>query len=107
MSGEGGDSDDFGVIEVGVEAVHPLGLSLAGRRMDIGPYLIIRYFYSDVVFERIGSPAIGIDSQIELGLSLGTIEEIRFLGVKMPRLGLAYRFGDGLTSWRINFGFPF
>ena len=28
-------------------------------------------------------------------------------GFKMSRLGLSYRFGGALTSWRINFGFPF
>lgn len=107
VSGEEGEADDFGLIEVGVEAQHPLPMSLSGRRMNVGPYVTLRYFCSDLVFERIGGPAIGIDGQVELGVSLGTEEPLRVLGVKLPRLGVAYRFGDGLESWRINFGFPF
>ena len=107
VSAERGGSDDFGAIEMGVEALFPLRAALAGRRLDLGPYVILRYFYSDVVFDRIGAPAIEIDGQVELGASLGTREELRVLGVKLPRLGLAYRFGDGIEAWRINFGFPF
>jgi hypothetical protein len=107
VSGEEGGSDDYGVVEVGVEAVSPLRASLAGRRLTVGPYVILRFFYSDLVFERVGAAAIEIDNQVELGASVGTEEALRVLGVKLPRLGLAYRFGDGLESWRINFGFPF
>lgn len=107
VSAEDGDSDDFGVAELGAEWLYPLPASVAGRRLDLGPYLILRYFYSDLVFERLDAPAIEIDAQAELGVSLGTEEPIRFMGVKLPRFGFAYRFGGGLESWRINFGFPF
>jgi hypothetical protein len=107
VTGEEGGSDDYGAIEVGFESIHPLPASLAGRQLDLGPYVIFRYFYSDLVFERLGAPAIAIEGQIELGMSLGTQEPLRLWGIQLPRLGLAYKFGDGLTAWRINFGFPF
>ena len=28
-------------------------------------------------------------------------------GMELPRIGLAYRWGDGLSAVRLNFGFPF
>jgi hypothetical protein len=28
-------------------------------------------------------------------------------GIRVPRFGVSYRFGDGIDAWRVVFGFPF
>jgi len=48
-----------------------------------------------------------VDSQLEVGITVGTSPRVVLWGRQLPRLGLAYRWGDGLSSFRLNFGFPF
>jgi hypothetical protein len=39
--------------------------------------------------------------------SFGAAEPATLWIFKIPRIGVSYGFGDGLTGVRANFGFPF
>ena len=45
--------------------------------------------------------------QWELGITFGTERTVYFWKVPVPRIGFGYRFGDGLSIFRLVFGAPF
>jgi hypothetical protein len=45
--------------------------------------------------------------QYEVGFTLGATEPLRVWGIKLPRVGFGYRFGEGLSVYRVVFGSPY
>jgi hypothetical protein len=43
------------------------------------------------------------------GVDVGSLKPITLwiFEIEKPRLGVSYRFGDGLSGVRVQFGFPF
>jgi hypothetical protein len=48
-----------------------------------------------------------VSNQFEFGISVGSATPFKLWILENPRIGVSYRFGDGLTGVRVNFGFPF
>jgi hypothetical protein len=67
----------------------------------------IRRNFIDAVFERDGLGPLEIRATNELGLSFGTTPSLTVWSIRLPRLGLGYRWGSGVRGIRLNFGFPF
>jgi hypothetical protein len=105
-SGRGGETNDFMVWELGGEASIPLGFEMWRNPADLAGYAIIRRF-SGLEFDLPGDDTASIERQWELGLTIGTEPRHEVWGIRLPRFGVGYRFGDGLPGWRIVFGFPF
>jgi hypothetical protein len=100
-------TDDFTRLRVGVTARRPFDVAGNGRRAD---YLV--YGFADAFLDTPESPLNGEeggggDTQLELGVTFGATEPIRLWRVPLPRIGLGYRFGDGLSVYRLVFGAPF
>ena len=99
-------SDDFTRLRLGTTARRAFDVAAQGRRAD---YLI--YGFVDVFPDLPESALNGEDGsgdpQFELGVTLGTTEPVRVLGIALPRVGLGYRFGNGLSAYRLVFGGPF
>jgi hypothetical protein len=99
-------SDDFTRLRLGTTARRAFDVAGQGRRAD---YLI--YGFVDVFPDLPESALNGEDGsgdpQFELGVTLGTTEPVRVLGIALPRVGLGYRFGNGLSAYRLVFGGPF
>lgn len=107
FTAEEGSYDDFGALDLGVEARDSLGVCLAGRELDLG-YFLAAYLYSDTLdFVSNGTGRFEFGSQFEIGFTVGTREPWRVGGLLMPRLGASYRFGQGAPAFRIVFGAPF
>ena len=70
-------------------------------------YAVVRRFLPSVELSSIGDRSVEIDDQYELGLTFGTDPAPSLFGLALPRLGIAYRWGEGLSQWRFNLGFPF
>lgn len=100
-------SEEVSLIEAGVDFRYQLGTAFGGRRFDSSVFFIARHFLSGLVFERLGQQPIELREQFEVGVTFGTEPRLRFLGIRLPRIGLSHRFGDGLAAYRLNFGFPF
>lgn len=103
---DGGGSDGFGTLEAGVDVLRPLGVSLGDHAVDASVFLIARRFF-DLEFVRPTGDVAQVEYLYEVGVTFGTEPRFTLWKFKMSRLGLSYRFGGPLTSWRINFGFPF
>lgn len=101
-----GVADDFGEALAGLDARRPVGLTLAGNQVDFGIYYIRREFI-DAVFESAAGGTVDVASTNELGFSFGTTPATSLWSVKLPRIGLGYRWGQGVRGVRLNFGFPF
>jgi len=101
-----GVDDDLTTGEIGVEAAFGLGFDVAGATAVGSVYAIGRRF-DDLEFRLPDLDTFHVAWQYEVGLGFGTDPPHRVLGVALPRIGLGYRFGDGLEGWRLSFGFPF
>jgi hypothetical protein len=100
-------SDDFTRLQLGVTARRPFDPAGDGRRAD---YLL--YGFTDLFLDAAestlnGDPGTGDDPQFELGVTFGTTETIRIWQIPLPRIGVGYRFGNGLSIYRLVFGAPF
>ena len=100
-------TDDFTRLRLGVTARRPFDIAGYGRRAD---YLV--YGYTDLFLDTPDSPLNGEedeggDAQFEFGVTFGTTEPLRLWRIPLPRIGLGYRFGDGLSVYRLVFGTPF
>lgn len=96
-------------VEAGVESRRPLSVEIAGEEADGGVYLLAEW-YPDQPEQPVVRSAEGSSNlpfQAEVGVTFGTVEPIRLWGMPLPRVGLAYRFGEGLSVYRLVFGAPF
>jgi hypothetical protein len=100
-------TDDFTRFRVGTTARRPFDTLRTGRRPDFETYGFI-----EAVLDPPGGPANsrpegGEAMQYEVGFTLGATEPLRVLGIKLPRVGFGYRFGEGLSVYRVVFGSPY
>lgn len=99
-------ADDFGEVLLGLDARHPLGFTLSGNGADLSLYFIRRQ-YIDAIIERSGDDPLEIVATNEIGVTFGTTPKTKLWFVKLPRIGLGYRWGHNVRGIRLNFGFPF
>jgi len=100
-------SSDFGSFVTGIDARHPLGFNVGGHQVDVSLYAA-NYLYSNLEFRRFRVDPIDVVVQYETGVTFGTTTVPGHWIFRLaPRLGLGYRFGDGLSVMRLVLGMPF
>jgi hypothetical protein len=102
---ETGRSDDSVIFETSVQARRPLGFEIARREVDVGLYGIVDLYFDDAAFP-FRPQGSSNTAQYEIGLTLGTVDPVRWWKIKLPRLGAGYRFGSGVSSARLVIGLP-
>ena len=100
-------STNFGVLQNGVEVRHPLGFDVKGFVPDVGVSFIYYYFFPSAKFSLPGESPLEVSNQFEFGINIGSATPTKLWFLNNPRIGVSYRFGDGLTGVRAQFGFPF
>lgn len=95
---------DYTTIELGLDAQTPLGVALGKHRLRGGGYAIVRYFPDLELPETV---LFDVGRTYEVGLSVAGSPELAIFKLKLPWIGIGYRFGDLFTGYRINFSFPF
>jgi len=100
-------TDDFTRFRIGTTARRPFDTQRSDRRADFESYGLI-----EVVSDPPGGPASsrprgGEAMQYEVGFTLGATEPLLLWRIKLPRVGFGYRFGEGLSVYRIVFGSPY
>jgi len=104
--------DDYALLVNGVELTRPLPARVRGRRLDAAPYAALRW-YADAPKVPVltgGGTAVAREVarvQAEFGVTFGTVEPLRIGRVRLPRLGVGYRFGEDLSVFRLVIGDPF
>jgi hypothetical protein len=104
----GSEQEAYATFDTGVEVRHPLGFTWRDITPDVGVFFVHYYFTPPATFARVGGTPLEVSNQFEFGLTVGSATPFKLLGViDSPRVGVSYRFGDGLTGVRVSFGFPF
>jgi len=97
---------DFGELLLGFDARHPLPFTIGGSQGDISGYCIRRQWV-DAFIARDEAEPLEVRYTNELGFTFGTTPRVRLWFVRLPRVGLGYRWGPNVKGIRLNFGFPF
>ena len=93
--------DELGSIGIKLGGRHPTPFAPRGRRIDLGAYGKAEYFFIEA--ELLDGQQ-SVDSQFEVGMSMGTVEASRIWRIPLPRLSVGYTFGDHLTGIRVGLG---
>ncbi len=96
--------DAMVMAETAFSASHLFG-SGGGGQADYAPYFVWRVYFGGV-----DEPLPGEDpntlGQYEAGMTFGSRDPVRLWKIPVPRLGVAYLFGNDLAAVRIVFGTP-
>lgn len=107
-----GLADDFLRLETAYEVRRPIPGALGSRRLDAGAFVANYVYFDSAGFfrfpERSRAASDGIKGDAntvlwEIGVTFG-IEPAKWAGVPIPRIGVSYRFGDDLSTWRVVLG---
>lgn len=100
-------TDDFTRLTVGATARRAFDTSRSGRRADFLGYGLMEVFTDSPAGPADARPDTGGQTQIEVGVTFGTTEKLKIWGIPLPRVGFGYRFGDGLSVYRLVLGSPY
>ena len=94
--------------ELGLERMFEPRFSMGGEPISLGLYGLAHHNFTTVRLRELDLSETTLRrTALELGFSVGTVDQVKVLGITLPRLGISYRMSGEFTSWRINFGFPF
>lgn len=99
--------DDFAFFETGVDLRRGMGTRLGGLELDGGLFAMNYIYFLSPHIVRNNPEAIDMKTEWELGMTFGTVEPWKIIGIRMPRIGLSYRFGTGVDAIRFIIGNPF
>jgi hypothetical protein len=102
-----GKSETYSAVQAGIEIRRPLGFAIGPLRPDLGLYAAYYYYPKPLEFTRFLENPLRVSNQGEVGFSIGSAKPFEMLWFQNPRIGLGYVFGNGLTVYHVNFGFPF
>ncbi len=104
---DNGESDGFASLATGLDVVYPLRFELGSAQAGIGTYFIYHLYLDDPKFAVSQDQSTTLDDEYEIGLAVVPDSSFRLLGIRLQRLGLAYRFGNELDAVRLVTDFPF
>ncbi|MBL6080053.1 hypothetical protein JMJ56_18690 [Belnapia sp. T18] len=102
-----GQREDYWSLQAAVEIRRPLQRRIGDLVPDVGLYVAEYYYPKALRFDRYLRSPLRVTNQTEIGFSIGSSEPARIFGIANPRIGASVIFGDGLTVYHVNFGFPF
>jgi hypothetical protein len=96
----------------GLDARFRTSMSLRGETVDYGPYALSEWYPKRPTVPASSSGQPIAAAQWELGVTVGTVNTAylcmaSICKVPLPRIGLGYRFGEGLSIFRLVFGSAF
>lgn len=104
LSGRNGPLGDWGNLEVAVELRRSFGQPRERARFMGGLYLQGRHFWDPVEISIPGITTDYVYDQLEVGVSLGTDEPYKLLGITLPRVFVGYFVSKELRGVRFHFG---
>jgi hypothetical protein len=96
---------EYATLTARMDARYPLGFTIGGSTPDVGGYFEPGFFPNSLSFTNADGSRTSIQKQYEVGITLGFRDLApRIWFFRVPRLGLGYRYGDGLTGMQIRIG---
>ena len=103
-SKSGVGDDDVGALLATFDVLHPLPFKLGQYQPDMSAYIQYGYFFEEALLGRPDADPFSVDRQYEVGLTLGSIPRVKILFIRLSRIQVGYRWGNGLTGIRIRLG---
>lgn len=100
-------NEGWGRFKTVLEARHPLPFSIQGKGARIGGYFLNNLYFGNLDFVKANGRKITVDTEFELGATLGTAERLEWWILKIQGIGLGYRWGENISAVRFFIGFPF
>lgn len=100
-------TDDFTRLRIGTTARRPFDTAGIGRRPDFLAYGFVELYTDSPATPADGERTRGGGVHFEVGLTFGATERLRLWRIPLPRIGLGYGFGNGLSVYRLVFGSPY
>jgi len=97
------DEDVLGLLLKG-DVLHPLWFDIGSYRPDVSVYGQVRQYLDGLELPIAGGDSLVIDRQYELGITFGTEPQLSLGFIRLSRLHVAYRWGEGLHGIRILLG---
>ena len=95
-----GPDDSFSSFDTGLDIRFPLGIMVRGKESYLSCYGVNYHFFEEVVVVDSDKIPIRVDTQWEVGTTFGTDPSWKLWFFELSRVGLGYRFGDGLHAIR-------
>ena len=97
------EEEGFGKFLTDLEYRIPLSWTVGGKRMAVGPFVKAVWLFDALEIGGILDDEKTIRARYEVGFKIGAENRERIWRIPVPRLGLSYRFGQGVTSVRFIF----
>ncbi len=101
------DNNDFSRLETGLNLQFPLPYKAWQRDTAMSVYYLNHLYFNRLEFFRFHEQPAEVRSQNEVGLTFDTFPDMKLAGAAFSRIGLGYRFGNGVHAIRLTFGLPF
>ena len=101
-SGDG--DDDVGAAFITLDVLRPLPFDIGGVVPDVSIYGQYGYFFEEALLRGPADEPVEIDRQYEVGFTLGSEPQVELWFIRLSRLHVGYRWGDGLSGIRIRIG---
>jgi hypothetical protein len=99
--------DDFGVFESGLDFRRLFHYRIAGYDLDWSIFAINTIYLISPHLVNINPQPLDLQTAWEVGFTLGTHQTLRLFGVRMPRIGVSYRWSTTANAIRFIIGNPF
>jgi len=101
------EKGSFLVLENGLDLARPVRLSASGRTNRFSLYLMNQVYFDELELLRYDEELLEVRYQFEVGVTYIPHRSLDLWLFDITRIGLGYRFGDGLAAFRLIFGMPF
>jgi hypothetical protein len=98
------DDEEFADVGAYLDARYPFWFRIGQHQPDWGVYFDTGWLFNELTFLTVTGDQHRIDQQYEIGVSLGFRDRAKIWFVTLPRIGVGYRFGGGLSGVRIRIG---
>ena len=101
------EEEGFGKFLTDLEYRIPLHWTVGGKRMAVGPFVKATWLFDALEIGGIIDNEKTIRARYEVGFKIGAENRERVWRIPVPRLGLSYRFGQGVSSVRFIFSWRY
>jgi hypothetical protein len=105
--GEQYDADDFSRFTSTIDVRQPAGFTVGGHAVDFGAFFKNELFFNTVIVRNVDGEPFEIRARNEIGVTFGTVEKTKLWVIPVPRVGLSYRFGQGVDQIRLLFSYRY
>jgi hypothetical protein len=90
----------------GLDIRFPLGFNLFKKPGHLSNYGVYHHYFDGAAVIYSKEKEFEVDTQWELGFTIGTIPNWIIRRLPIERIGIGYRSGDRFSSVRLVFGMP-